>query len=830
MSSSNTPGAGPATGRSTPTPVTSGISAAVTSSAAAKAAKAAAAATTTSSSSLTTPQQQSKDEDDSTDTDRCLGLTNQCAKSRSPYVRGHANNPVHWQLWSEETLALAKKYDRVLFVSIGYAACHWCHVMEKESFENEEVARVLNENFIPIKIDREERPDVDRIYMNFVQATTGSGGWPLNVFLTPELEPIFGGTYWPGPNSVGSQQLGFLDVLEKIVQVWTEQREKCLASAKDTCQQLRDFADEGLKGTSGEPSDGLEIDLLEEAYQYYLKRFDSTYGGFGLAPKFPTPVNLAFLLRLGTFPATVEDVVGDMECDHAKFMAIATLEKMAKGGIHDHIGHGFARYSVTADWSLPHFEKMLYDQAQLLGVYLDAYLATKDTEMLNVVYDIADYICADALKRPGGGFYSSEDADSFYRRTDSEKREGAFYVWTRKEFDTILGEQDAAICAKYWGVQDHGNVDPEHDPHDDFINQNVLSISATPIQLATQFGMTESDINDIIKNSRQKLLEHRNKERPRPALDDKVITAWNGLAIAALARAGAALEDVDPVRSAEMIRHAEEAVRFLKSTLWDEEKGTIKRVFREGPGDTPGFADDYAYLILGLLNLYEATFNVDYLQWAYKLQQTQISLFWDNTSGGFFSTPSTATDLILRLKDGLDSQEPSTNGVSTTNLLRLSTILAQDPAPNTKTSTPSTTSTTTSFYTHALRTCEAFSPEILQHPFLFCSLLPAIVAMNLGMRSVALVGDPTTDTSGELARHRRRLRGKLLTNTTVVYVDPRKRGEEGVKWLLERNETLRMAVERVVRTGKAMVQICEGGRCLDVFGMGEIEEAIEELG
>ncbi|RPB26334.1 hypothetical protein L211DRAFT_821396 [Terfezia boudieri ATCC MYA-4762] len=748
---------------------------------------------------------------------KTLGLKNECLKSRSPYVRGHANNPVHWQLWSPETLALAKKEDRMVFVSIGYAACHWCHVMEEESFENEDVAKILNENFIPIKVDREERPDVDRIYMNFVQATTGSGGWPLNVFLTPDLEPIFGGTYWPGPNAVTSSRLGFLDVLEKIVQIWKEQKQRCLASAKDTIRQLKEFADEGLKGTSGEPSDGLEIDLLEDAYQYFLKRFDSTFGGFGLAPKFPTPVNLAFLLRLGAFPATVEDVVGDMECKHAQFMAMATLKNMAKGGIHDHIGHGFARYSVTADWSLPHFEKMLYDQAQLLGVYLDAYLATKDEGMLAVVYDIADYMCRDALKHPEGGFYSSEDADSLPSRADTEKREGAFYVWTRKEFDSILGEQDAAIAARYWGVQSDGNVDPENDPHDDFMNQNVLAISACPEQLASQFGMSEQQIKNIITTARQKLLSHRIRERPRPGLDDKIIVAWNGLAIASLARAGAALEDINPERSKELIRDAEQAVDFIRKNLYDERTHELKRVWREGPGETPGFADDYAYLIMGLLNLYEATFEIKYLRWADTLQQKQITLFWDSQSGGFFSTPGTSTDLILRLKDGLDSQEPSTNGISTTNLHRLATIISS-PHP----SSPS-------FLTYATKTCDAFSPEILQHPFLFCSLLPAIVASNLGMRSVILAGDPDDP---ELKKQRSRLRGKLLTNTTIVQVDPKKvkSGDEDVKWLLERNAVLGEVLNRVEKKGKGMVQICEGNRCLDVLDMGDIEAAIEELG
>ncbi|RPB15548.1 hypothetical protein P167DRAFT_603079 [Morchella conica CCBAS932] len=742
------------------------------------------------------------------DKDRFVLKLNQLAESRSPYVRGHANNPVHWQLWTEETLALAKKHNRIVFVSIGYAACHWCHVMERESFENEEVARVLNEHFIPIKIDREERPDIDRIYMNFVQATTGSGGWPLNVFLTPDLQPVFGGTYWPGPRAGGAvgEQIGFLEVLEKIVKVWKEQQQKCLMSASDIMKQLKDFTDEGLKGGEGE---GLELDLLEESYQHFMARYDPVNGGFGSAPKFPTPVNLAFLLRLGTFPATVQDIVGEMECRNAKSMVIATLEKMASGGIHDHIGHGFSRYSVTENWSLPHFEKMLYDQAQLLSIYLDAWLVTSSEKLLDAAKDITDYICSDALKNPGGGFFSSEDADSLYRKTDTEKREGAFYVWTRKEFDTILGEQEASICAKYWNVHRDGNVDPEQDPHDEFIAQNVLSVVSNVEKLSQMYGMGPEKISGIISTSRKRLLEHRLKERSRPNLDDKIITSWNGLAIVGLAKAAATLAEVDPARAKTCLKNAEETVAFIRKNLYDEKTGILKRVYREGPGETPGFADDYAFLISGLLHMYETTFDVSYLQWADRLQKKQIDLFWDPENGGFFSTSENASDLILRLKDGLDSQEPSTNGVSANNLFRLATILGDS-----------------SLEELAQKTCSAFSPELLQHPFLFSSLMPSIVASNLGMRSVVLAGNPEEPT---LAAHLKHLRKKLLTNTTIVQLDPAKK--DSLDWLLRRNSLHDALLKRAARKGgKPVVQVCEGTKCLDAFEMSDIESVLEELG
>ncbi|KAF2397118.1 DUF255-domain-containing protein [Trichodelitschia bisporula] len=618
-----------------------------------------------------------------------LKLVNRLFESRSPYVRSHMNNPVAWQMWTPEAHELARKHNRVIFLSIGYAACHWCHVMERESFENHDVAALLNSSFIPIKVDREERPDVDRIYMNYVQATTGSGGWPLSVFLTPNLEPLFGGTYWPGPGStVGSGAVGHIDfmhVLKKMADVWRTQREKCLESAREITEDLREFTQEGMISL-GEGEDGeeqtlgvtLDLELLEEAYNHFVQRYDRTFAGFGDAPKFPTPSNLAFLLRLGEFPQEVRDVVGEKECEKAREMALETLSRMARGGIHDQIGNGFARYSVTRDWSLPHFEKMLYDQAQLLAVYLDAYLITKDSSHLDTVHDIATYLTSAPIHSPEGGFFSAEDADSYYRSTDKEKREGAFYVWTQKELQSILGDRDAEVVGRYYGVQENGNVSPEHDAHDELINQNVLAITTTPDALAKEFGLEKNEVLRILQEGKEKLRAHREKERPRPALDDKIVTSWNGLAIGALARVASAIETEDPERASSYLQAAKKAALFIKQNLYDEERGTAKRVFREGPGDAPGFADDYAFLIAGLCDLFEATGEEGWLEWAEKLQHTQIALFWDSRAGGFFSTSANATDLILRLKDGLDNAEPSTNGASARNLLRLASYLEDE--------------------------------------------------------------------------------------------------------------------------------------------------------
>ncbi|KFY30112.1 hypothetical protein V494_08259 [Pseudogymnoascus sp. VKM F-4513 (FW-928)] len=559
-------------------------------------------------------------------------LRNRAGESRSPYVRGHMNNPVAWQIFGDEAIELAKKENKLLFISIGYSACHWCHVMEKESFENDEVAAILNKDFIPIKIDREERPDIDRIYMNFVQATTGSGGWPLNVFVTPTLEPVFGGTYWHGPNSNTPQleledHVDFLGILSKLSTAWREQEARCRQDSAQILQQLKDFAAEGTLGgapkTTGStpPAAGLDLDVLDEAYQHLVSTFDTTNSGFGAAPKFPTPSKLSFLLRLPHFPQPVLDVVGAEEVKSAHFMALSTLRAMARGGIHDHIGHGFSRYSVTADWSLPHFEKMLYDNAQLLHVYLDAFLGLPkpDPELLGVVLDLAAYLTSVPIAREGGGFYSSQDADSFYRRGDKETREGAYYVWTARELETLLpGTSD--IVSAFFGVDTHGNVAPSHDVHDEFIDQNVLRIASTPAQLATQFGISETEVVDAIKSAKGTLRAHREAERVVPNLDDKIICAWNGIAIGALARTGSSLRTVDPVVSQQCLNSAIAAARFVRKEMYDESTKILKRVWREGPGETEGFADDYAFLVEGLLELYEATFEDEWVRWADELQ------------------------------------------------------------------------------------------------------------------------------------------------------------------------------------------------------------------
>ncbi|KAF2168067.1 hypothetical protein M409DRAFT_21514 [Zasmidium cellare ATCC 36951] len=714
--------------------------------------------------------------------DRAVSLANRCGESKSPYVRSHIDNPTAWQLWTPETLELARQTNRLLFVSIGYSACHWCHVMAHESFDDPRIAQLLNEHFIPIKIDREERPDIDRQYMDFLQATNGGGGWPLNVFVTPDLMPIFGGTYWPGPKSERAKMAGtsFEQILLKVATAWKEQEAKCRESAADITRQLRDFAQEGSLGGrdgKGDENDGLELDLLDDAFQHYKQRYDSKFGGFGAAPKFPTPVHIRPLLRVASYPKDVREIVGEDECIEARAMAVKTLENMAKGGIKDQIGNGFARYSVTRDWSLPHFEKMLYDNAQLLPVYLDAYLLTKSPLFLETTHDIAKYLTSPPMASSLGGINSAEDADSLPTAQDKHKREGAYYVWTHDGFKSILNNEELKVCSTYWGVNPEGNIDQRFDAQGELVAQNTLCVQYEISELAKELDKSEEDTTRILSDGRQKLLSHREKNRPRPALDDKIVTAWNGLAIGGLARAGAALSEPAYLAA------AEKAVTCIRNNLFDPSTATLKRVYREGPSTTQGFADDYAFLISGLLDLYESTFTSTWLSLAETLQKTQTTLFWDEEKFGFFSTPAHQPDILIRTKDAMDNAEPSVNGVSASNLFRLGSLLNDE-----------------TYTAMAKRTVAAFEVEISQHPGLFSGILSSVVASKMGVKGVMLVGE-----GEDVERAVRKARETVRPNYTVLRVG----GGVDSKWLRERNDLL----QGLDGANRSMVQVCEGGVC-----------------
>jgi len=586
-------------------------------------------------------------------------MPNRLAGEQSPYLLQHANNPVDWYPWGDEAFAAARAAGKPIFLSIGYATCHWCHVMERESFESVGVARVLNEHFIAIKVDREERPDVDRVYMTFVQATTGSGGWPMSVWLTPELQPFFGGTYYPPTTQWGRP--GFVDVLTEISRAWREDRANVVKSASEIVARLAQLA----KGQN-EPRTP-DAGALTRTFQQFAQTFDTRRGGFGDAPKFPRPSELLFLLR-------EHRRTGDTA---PRDMVVQTLRSMALGGMRDHIGGGFHRYSVDGNWRVPHFEKMLYDQAQLVVAYLEAAQATDDPFFAQIAEDTLQYVERD-MTDAAGGFYSAEDADSIPPGTTdphAHKMEGAFYIWGRDEIRAALGEDSLVFEGRY-GVLPNGNA--PFDPQQEFVNKNLLHTAQSIADLARASGKTPVEIAESLLRSRKVLFDLRN-QRPRPQLDDKVLTAWNGLMIAAFARASrvlnGALVDGDP--SARHLATAERAATFIKTTMWDEAAGTLLRRYRGGDAAIDGYAEDYAYLIWGVLELFQATGRAEWLAWARALQARQDALFWDADSGGWYSTTGADPSVLLRMKEDYDGAEPAPTSVSAMNVSTLAHLTGE---------------------------------------------------------------------------------------------------------------------------------------------------------
>ena len=559
--------------------------------------------------------------------------TNRLAREKSPYLLQHQHNPVDWYAWGEEAFAKARRENRPIFLSIGYSTCHWCHVMERESFESPAVAAFLNEHFVSIKVDREERPDVDKIYMTFVQATSGQGGWPLNVFLTPELKPFYGGTYFPPDDRYGRS--GFLQVLHEIQQVWETRRAEVANSAADIHARLEQLS------VSHERSSGLVLTAaaMRDAGALFKNSYDAQHGGFGGAPKFPQPSQPQFLLR---YAKRFDD-------EDAIRMVLHTCDCMAAGGIHDQLGGGFARYSVDAEWLVPHFEKMLYDNAQLAQLYLDAFLVRGDARYAEVARDILDYVLRD-MTHPDGGFYSAEDADS-------EGHEGKFYCWIRVELAKLLTSEEFKVAARYFGITEKGNF-LDHSHPEPLSNQNVLSI-ADPQLTGPEMA--------LLASAKGKMLAARSK-RVRPLRDDKVLVSWNGLMLGAMARASAVLGD-EAYRAA-----AEKNLTFLKASLWDAKTQTLWHRWRDGERDNVQLLEGYAFLLAGTIDLYEATLGGEHLDFAIALAESMVARFYDAENGGFWQSAPGAKDLILRVKEDYDGAEPSGNSVAILALLKLGRI------------------------------------------------------------------------------------------------------------------------------------------------------------
>ena len=618
---------------------------------------------------------------------------NRLAHEKSPYLLQHANNPVDWYPWGEQAFAAARDSNKPIFLSIGYSTCHWCHVMERESFEMDSVAEVLNRDFISIKVDREERPDVDRIYMLFVQATTGSGGWPMSVFLTPDLKPFFGGTYFPPDNRYGRP--GFRTVLEQLAGVWKNDRPRILNSTQDILDQLRSHVDVGAADPVLDPKRAAEVTF------YSLQRsFDKDLGGFGSSPKFPRPVTINFLLRHYELTKTEDSLE----------MAVKTLTEMALGGMNDQLGGGFHRYSVDSQWFVPHFEKMLYDQAQLVVAYIEAYQLTGNAALAQTARETLDYVLRD-LRHPEGGFFSAEDADSVIDRAHPhDKGEGAFYIWSYDELEAIVGKDRMPWFEKRFGIERNGNV--HEDPHAEFTGKNILYLSNPA---------TEA----LDEPLRASLLAARNL-RVRPHLDDKVLTAWNGLMISAFAIAGRVLDDP------RYIDAAASAIAFIEAKLLSS-SGVLLRRFRDGDAAIPGFLDDYAFFAQGLLDTHEATANPHYLDLASKLAIDMMDIFEDTESGAFYSTTESDQNLIMRIKDDYDGAEPSGNSYAVQVLWKLGQITQNER-----------------FTQSAERTLRAFAAKLSQQPMTMPQMVCAALATP---RQVILEGPSIDDYQKVLNRH-----------------------------------------------------------------------------
>jgi uncharacterized protein YyaL (SSP411 family) len=637
---------------------------------------------------------------------------NRLARERSPYLLQHAANPVDWYPWGDEAFARARADDKPIFLSIGYSTCHWCHVMEHESFVNPEIAGRLNRDFVSIKVDREERPDVDRVYMAFVQATTGSGGWPMTVFLTPGLKPFYGGTYFPPASRWGKP--GFLDLLGELARVWKEDRARVDHAAGELFERLQLVA--SPRRRPNEAHVIADADSLDIAVEQFQRAFDTRHGGFGQAPKFPRPSELLLLLR-----EHARRSAGGRGAQAPLLMAAETLRAMALGGMRDHIGGGFHRYSVDAEWRVPHFEKMLYDQAQLTLAFLEAGQATGEPFFFDVAEDTLAYVLRD-MTGSAGGFYSAEDADSLppgqAGNAGAHKTEGAFYIWSDEEVSAAVGA-DLDVARRTFGLEEGGNA--PHDPHGEFVGRNLLYVAEPPHDVAIRTGRTEAEVQAAIGRIRAALFRAR-AARPRPHLDDKVLTSWNGLMIAAFARAARVL----PSRpmAAPCLAAARRAAEFIRSTLWNPDRGELLHRYRDGEAGISAYAEDYAFLVFGLLELFQADGDVRWLDWALELQRTQDERFRDDEDGGWFSTTGADPSVLLRLKEDSDGAEPSASAVSVLNLLTLTHLMPSEP-----------------WHRHIERTLGRLGPQAGAAARAAPMMLCALSAWHAGLSQVVVTGD-----------------------------------------------------------------------------------------
>lgn len=675
-------------------------------------------------------------------------VANRLINEKSPYLLQHAHNPVDWFPWGEEAFEKAAAEDKPIFLSIGYSTCHWCHVMERESFEDEEVAAILNQHFISIKVDREERPDIDNIYMNYCQATTGHGGWPLTVFLTPNKEPFYSGTYFPKESRYGLP--GIMDLLERIQKRWTENRKEIEASAKSTVSML-------ISLSQGEEAEDIDHKVFYKAFEYFEKSFDSIYGGFGDAPKFPTPHNLLFLLR---YYKTMNEI-GALE------MVEKTLLQMYKGGIFDHIGYGFSRYSTDRKWLVPHFEKMMYDNALLIMAYTEAFQVTKKQIYKEVSEKIISYVLRD-MTSDEGGFYCAEDADS-------EGIEGKFYVWTEEEIIDLLGEEDGSLYCKYYDITKKGNFEEKNIP-------NLIKANGELLEKDTR-------LNEKLLSLSEKLFEIRER-RVRPHKDDKILTSWNGLMIAALSMAGKAFEN------ATYLECAKKGIQFIEKNMIRED-GRLFARYRHGEVKHLAYLDDYAFLIWAYIELYQGVFEVKYLRRAKELTENMLSIFDDKESAGFFLYGNDSEQLISRPKEIYDGALPSGNSVAAYILLRISKMTGKRE-----------------YEERAEKLFDYFSGKINQSPMAYTMLLCAILYARTPTKEVVIAGKKEDKILKEMVQS---IHSKYMPfSETLIHSE--------VGQFDHLNEFIK---NQQMIDGKTTVYVCENFACKEpVFDIEELNKLI----
>ena len=633
-----------------------------------------------------------------------MKLENQLSDSNSPYLLQHKDNPVKWQKWSDKTFEIALKYNKPIFLSIGYSTCHWCHVMEHESFEDKDVANLLNKLFIPIKVDREEMPEVDHLYMSVCQAMTGHGGWPLTIVMTPKKEPFFAGTYFP--KSKKGQRPGMLELLPSLHNAWVNKK----SDISQTTKQVKAYLNTVTK--SEDLDAGIINDQIVNAFKSFSNRYDSLNSGFGKKPKFPSPHNLIFLIRY----------FNEFKDPQALQMSLETLNSMRKGGIFDHIGFGFHRYSTDEKWKLPHFEKMLYDQAMLSLAYIEAYQVTRNEEYSQVVKEVFEYVMRDLTSKEGG-FYSAEDADS-------EGEEGLFYLWEKAEINNILGQKTGKLFCDNYNIESEGNYFDE--------------LTKKKTELNIPFLNKSQSYDKSLFNSSRKILLNERISRIRPSLDDKVLTDWNGLMIAALSKGGQKLNM--PL----YVDYAEKSAKFILDKLTNDDNKLLKR-YRKGKAGIDPHLNDYSFFIWGLLNLYDATHKAEYLSSAITFCNDMISDFYDTKNGGFFIGPKYAEKLIARLKDTYDGAIPSGNSVAVMVLFRLSNLTSNQL-----------------YHEIAENSIQAMSTKIVQNPSSLAYLLAANIYNKSNHNQIIIVGKKSDYQSKQIIK---KLNQIYNPNSTIIFKD-----------------------------------------------------------